>query len=169
MSVGISEQDILDRDERIEELERERERAEWLITNKQNAVDAYVDRVLLLEGILARERQCSTCCGTPHASGLPCICGGTNRAEDEVKNLRLESMVLRDAVTRMGEELKYKHDPEFQGALIAWRGLTEEEREEAIRSNESIAMGNALGAAVRGRSIYNPAQIAARLLKAAAR
>ena len=96
MSVGYSEEDILQRDEHIEELEREREHTEFLITNKQNAVNAYVDRVQRLEGIIARERMCSTCCGTPHASGLPCICGGTNSREEEVKGLRLAAMKAED-------------------------------------------------------------------------
>lgn len=66
--------------------------------------------IVQLRAELEALRQCSTCCGTPHASGLPCICGGTNRAEDEVKNLRLESMVLRDAVVRMGEDLRAKEE-----------------------------------------------------------
>jgi len=41
---------------------------------------------------IARLRLCSTCCGTPHASGLTCICGGTGRAEDEVRGLRLAAL-----------------------------------------------------------------------------
>jgi len=41
-------------------------------------------------------RMCSTCCGTPHASGLPCICGGTNSREEEVKGLRLAAMKAED-------------------------------------------------------------------------
>lgn len=63
------------------------------------------DGAARLQAEVASLRQCSTCCGTPHASGLPCICGGTNSREDEVKNLRLESMFLLDAVTRMGDEI----------------------------------------------------------------
>lgn len=104
---------------------------------------------------LASLRQCSTCCGTPHASGLPCICGGTNKAEDEVKNLRLESMVLRDAVVRIGEDLKYKHDPEFQGAYLAWRGLTDEQRRVDLNCFEEEGVAGV--------------KVARRLLKAAAR
>lgn len=114
-------------------------------------------RIEELERELASLRQCSTCCGTPHASGLPCICGGTNRAEDEVKNLRLESMWLRDAVVRMGEELKHKHDPEFQGALIAWREIPKKARDWFC------------GADVKSDIDPKTARTALRLLRAAAR
>ena len=44
------------------------------------------------EAEVARRRQCSTCYGVKHSSGLPCVCGGTNRADDEVAGLR--SMVF---------------------------------------------------------------------------
>lgn len=45
---------------------------------------------------LSNRRQCSTCCGQPHASGLPCICGGTNNADEELKGLRLAAMKQND-------------------------------------------------------------------------
>jgi len=45
-----------------------------------------------MEQELANRHQCSTCCGTPHASGLPCICGGTNSSEEELRGLRLAAI-----------------------------------------------------------------------------
>lgn len=77
-----------------------------------------------------------------------------NVMRQEIRALRVENEKLRDAVTRIGEELKYKHDPEFQGALNAWRGLPEAERESV-----HTWIAGAVGAAPE----------AIRLLKAAAR
>jgi hypothetical protein len=36
------------------------------------------------------DAKCSTCGGQPHASGLPCICGGSNKAWREAQGLREE-------------------------------------------------------------------------------
>ena len=40
--------------------------------------------------MLAAARSCSTCGGVPPASGLPCVCGGTNSREAEVNGLRAQ-------------------------------------------------------------------------------
>ena len=193
MSAGYSEEDILQRDERIEELEQERDRA-------------------LAE--IASLRMCSTCCGTPHASGLPCICGGTNSREEEVKGLRLESTVLRDAVVRMGGEINALKDKgryiqarieswergferdggtvnvemlqplwsqiyatldvafrpnrseaEIQEALDAWRALTEEQREDAL----GLQFQTAPETTISYDDYMAAKQIMLRLLKAAGR
>jgi len=62
---------------------------------------------------IAELRQCSTCYGQPHASGVTCICGGTNRGVEEIAGLRyavheLESKLReaeadREALLGMGE------------------------------------------------------------------
>jgi hypothetical protein len=54
-----------------------------------------------LEAELKNRRQCSTCFGTPHASGLPCICGGTNNADEEIKGLRLAAMRAQDELANV--------------------------------------------------------------------
>lgn len=119
-------------------------------------------------------RQCSTCCGTPHASGLPCICGGTNSREEEVKGLRLAAMkpgsspstgvsmeTVLEAVVWQRERIRQLEtgsfpSPELQDALNAWRGLTQEDKER-------------LYAYLAKTEHFLLAQFALRLLKAAAR
>lgn len=67
--------------------------------NQCNITDALCDRLKVTETQLAaatkareeaeRNSQCGTCCGTPHASGKPCICGGRNTAQAEAEGLRM--------------------------------------------------------------------------------
>ena len=72
------------------------EKAEAELATSEHERVAAEQRVCELEHDLAVSRMCSTCCGTPHASGLPCICGGTNSREEEVKGLRLAAMKAED-------------------------------------------------------------------------
>lgn len=58
---------------------------------------------------LEAAEKCSTCYGTLHASGKVCVCGGTNRREDEVRGLRvavLESEQRLEVAERERSEAK---------------------------------------------------------------
>lgn len=49
------------------------------------ALDLALARIAELE----RETMCGVCGGTPPSSGLPCICGGTNKAHQEAYGARV--------------------------------------------------------------------------------
>jgi hypothetical protein len=61
-----------------------------------NAVPALLDRLERAEAGLA----CTTCGGSPPASGRPCVCGGANTAYAEIDGLRRECM---ERAVRLGE------------------------------------------------------------------
>lgn len=92
----------------------------YIVRDLRCLLESYED----LRRELANRRQCSTCFGTPHASGLPCICGGTNSADEENKGLRLAAMRAQDAVAHLTGELEiYKQharsndDAEHEGIM----------------------------------------------------
>lgn len=49
---------------------------------------------------------CSTCDGTPHASGLVCVCGGTNSSLAERDGLRRECHDLEQKVALLEKEIE---------------------------------------------------------------
>lgn len=76
---------------------------------------AMITRALAAEDAL----RCTTCGGEPPASGVPCICGGTNDIRDEVQGLHetvtemLATIARYDSImqddTQQIQELKTKH------------------------------------------------------------
>ena len=85
-----------------------------LITALRNDVPALLEEVDQLRAAVGSAFEtmlgCPVCGGGPHASGAPCICGGTNRLVDAEHNGRLELLRLRerrDALeTALGEALR---------------------------------------------------------------
>jgi len=99
-------------------------------------VAALQSRLAEVEERTASLEKCSTCGGTPHPSGLTCICGGTGLSRDEVHGLRLKCFELS------------KELAEVEGALVKISASTVFEH----YANVDLAKA-ALGEEVMGESV----------------
>ena len=87
----------------------ERDRAMfWTLQNEQYAkgpaILAQYRADACAEAVEAQTKAtCWTCGGQRHVSGKVCVCGGTNRHSDEVRNLRLAVFDAEAAVSRLRE------------------------------------------------------------------
>ena len=87
-------------------------------------------RLAEAERELANERRCSTCFGTPHASGVTCVCGGTGSREVETRALRLAAMQANDKLDTAERE---RDEAQRDAVAETIRRETAEcERDEAI-------------------------------------
>lgn len=63
-------------------------------------------RVLDLEQQLGAWKTCNTCGGSPHASGVMCICGGTGSSSAELDGLRRRCLELEQKLTACHETVR---------------------------------------------------------------
>lgn len=115
----------------LEEIEVEAQVIEMVGHRALAVLDALAAREQEVD-MLRADAACSTCGGAPHASGLLCICGGTNKAWREAQGLR-EELVKRKMAMGEYDAIPATWEPIANNADLRARLAALEEQIEDVR------------------------------------